>query len=103
MQRDFATALMKLNKSFFIRRSEKGIKKIYAAILQSSRYIHQSIENKHSIWIAQSEGRAKDGVDITDPTLIKMFALAERKQPLSDIVQKTKYRLVLVFLLEIEC
>lgn len=88
VQRDFATALMKLNKSFFIRRSEKGIKKIYAAILQSSRYIHQSIENKHSIWIAQSEGRAKDGVDITDPTLIKMFALAERKQPLSDIVQK---------------
>ena len=88
VQRDFATALMKLNKSFFIRRSEQGAKKIYAAILESSQYIHYSIEEGHSIWIAQSEGRAKNGIDVTDPAIIKMFALANRKQPLSETIQQ---------------
>lgn len=86
IQRKFATDLMRLNKSFFIRRSEEGAKKIYAAILQSSEYIHQSIGEKQSIWIAQSEGRAKDGLDNTDPAIVKMFALAKRKQPLADTV-----------------
>ncbi|MBL4680360.1 MAG: 1-acyl-sn-glycerol-3-phosphate acyltransferase [Pseudomonadales bacterium] len=87
IQRDFATHLMKLNKSFFVRRSEQGAKKIYAAILESSRYIHQSLSDGQSVWIAQSEGRAKNGMDITDPAIIKMFALAKRKQALSETVK----------------
>ena len=87
IQREFATSLMKLNKSFFIRRSEEGAKKVYAALLQSSQYIHESIAEGASVWIAQSEGRAKDGFDVTDPAIIKMFALANRKAPLKDVVQ----------------
>lgn len=83
IQREFATDLMKLNKSFFIRRSVEGTKKIYAAILESSKYICQSLSEGHSIWIAQSEGRAKNGFDVTDPTIIKMFAVSKRKQALS--------------------
>jgi 1-acyl-sn-glycerol-3-phosphate acyltransferase len=79
VQIGFATDLMKLNKSFFIKRSAEGAKKIYAALLQSSQYIHHSLHTGHSIWIAQSEGRAKDGMDRTDPAIIKMFALADRK------------------------
>ncbi|MFT7246027.1 MAG: 1-acyl-sn-glycerol-3-phosphate acyltransferase [Candidatus Azotimanducaceae bacterium] len=87
IQREFATSLMKLNKSFFIRRSEEGAKKVYAALLQSSQYIHESIREGASVWIAQSEGRAKNGLDVTDPAIIKMFALAERKASLRDVVQ----------------
>lgn len=82
VQRQFATDLMKLNKSFLIRRSQSGAKKIYAALLESSRYIHAAIRSGNSVWIAQSEGRAKDGIDLTDPALVKMLALAERKQEL---------------------
>lgn len=88
VQKDFATHLMKLNKSFFIRRSEEGAKRIYAALLESSRYIHESINEGSSIWIAQAEGRAKNGLDVTDPAIIKMFALANRKAAISDIVQE---------------
>lgn len=90
IQKDFATSLMKLNKSFFIRRSEEGAKKVYAALLQSSQYIHDSIESGNSVWIAQAEGRAKDGMDETDPAIIKMFALAKRKMPLKDIVESLR-------------
>ncbi len=86
VQREFATNLMKLNKSFFIRRSEEGAKKVYAALLQSSEYIHESIQSGHSVWIAQAEGRAKDGLDVTDPAIVKMFALAKRKLPLSESI-----------------
>ncbi|MCB1646171.1 MAG: 1-acyl-sn-glycerol-3-phosphate acyltransferase [Pseudomonadales bacterium] len=88
VQKDFATHLMKLNKSFFIKRSEEGAKKIYAGLLESSRYIHDCISQGESIWIAQAEGRAKDGMDLTDPAIIKMFALAERKNTLPEILQK---------------
>ena len=87
VQRQFATDLMKLNKSFFIRRSETGAKKVYAALLQSSQYLHESINSHNSVWIAQSEGRAKNGVDLTDPAVIKMLLLAERKRALADVIR----------------
>lgn len=80
IQRQFATDLMRLNKSFLIRRSVEGVKKAYAALLESSSYIQQSLDDGYSIWIAQSEGRAKDGIDRTDPAVIKMFLLARRKE-----------------------
>lgn len=86
VQREFATDLMKLNKSFFIKRSEEGAKKMLAAMKQSSSYIHESIRDGQSIWIAQSEGRAKDGMDVTDPVIVKMLALSKRKQDLADSV-----------------
>jgi hypothetical protein len=79
LQRPFATDLMRLNKSFIIKRSAEGAKNIYAALLQSSRYIVHSLNETHSVWIAQSEGRAKDGMDSTDPALIKMLTLSQRK------------------------
>ena len=87
VQVGFATDLMKLNKSFFIKRSAEGVKKIYAALLQSSRYMHNSLEEGQSIWIAQSEGRAKDGMDLTDPAIIKMFMLADRKANFPDVIR----------------
>lgn len=87
IQREFATSLMRLNKGFFIKRSVEGPRKAYAALLQSSEYIRHSIETGHSVWIAQREGRSKDGLDSTDPALIKMLALADRKKPLGDIMR----------------
>jgi hypothetical protein len=87
VQRQFATDIMKLNKSFFINRTEHNPRKVYAALLDSSSYIHESIHQDQSIWIAQAEGRAKDGVDRTDPAVIKMLALARRKDPFPEVVR----------------
>ncbi|MBO6558131.1 MAG: 1-acyl-sn-glycerol-3-phosphate acyltransferase [Pseudomonadales bacterium] len=87
VQREFATSLMRLNKGFFIKRSAGGPRKAYAALLQSSQYIKHSIETGNSIWIAQSEGRSKDGLDVTDPAIIKMFVLADRKKPLAEAIR----------------
>ncbi len=84
--REFATHLMKLNKGFFIKRAEVGTKKIYAALLNSSEFIHRSLAEDQSVWIAQAEGRAKDAMDVTDPAVLKMLTLAERKRPFGDVI-----------------
>ena len=68
--RDFVIAgddLMRLNKSFIVKRSVKGARQILAAYKQLSRYVRMSItEEKQPVWIAQREGRAKNGFDETD-------------------------------------
>ena len=41
-----------------------------------SEYMHYAISDKHeSVWIAQRNGRTKDGLDSTDQGIIKMFGL----------------------------
>ncbi len=74
-----ATDLMRLNKSFVIERSVEGKRAIYRALTRTSNYIRHTLESEHSVWIAQREGRAKDGFDRTEPALLKMLALAWRK------------------------
>ena len=76
----YAADLMRLNKSFVIDRSVTGAKAVYRALNRTSAFIRASLEAAESVWIAQREGRAKDGLDRTDPALIKMLTLAWRKE-----------------------
>lgn len=72
---DWITVLVKLNKSFIVKRNLKITQALVAA-RQLSAYIHYCINQKHeSLWIAQREGRAKDSNDITQESLIKMIGL----------------------------
>lgn len=75
-----ATELMKLNKSFIVKRGAKGPRELLKNLSQLSGYIKHSLEQKHSIWIAQKEGRAKDGNDETDPAILKMFYMEGKKR-----------------------
>ncbi|MCZ6502874.1 MAG: 1-acyl-sn-glycerol-3-phosphate acyltransferase [Gammaproteobacteria bacterium] len=90
IQRRFATDLMKLNKSFFIKRSIEGTRNLYKALMQSSEYIRTSLREGSSVWIAQSEGRAKNGIDQTDPAVIKMLTLYERKRDFAESIAAMK-------------
>lgn len=73
---DWISDLVKLNKSFIVKRDLKMLKALEAA-KQLSGYIHHAINEKHeSVWIAQREGRSKDSNDLTQESLIKMMALA---------------------------
>ncbi len=76
----YAADLMRLNKSFVIERSVTGAKAVYRALNRTSAFIRASLEAAESVWIAQREGRAKDGLDRTDPALIKMLTLAWRQE-----------------------
>jgi len=76
----FFEKLMRLNKSFVVHRNIKGAKETLIKLGNLSRYISHSLTaDQESIWIAQSEGRATDGHDFTDPAVLKMLYLASRK------------------------
>jgi len=80
MEETWASDLFRLNKSFIIQRSGGTKKEIYSGLSLASQFIHQSIfQDNDSIWIAQKQGRAKDGIDETDPALLKMIHLTQRK------------------------
>ena len=80
LRKPCATELMRLNKSFIVKRSVKGPREMMKAFNELSAYIAYSLADGHSIWIAQKEGRAKDGDDKTDPAILKMFYMAGKQQ-----------------------
>lgn len=72
---DWISTLVRLNKSFIVKRNT-GMREALDAAKKLSGYIHYTIRDKHqSIWIAQREGRAKDSSDHTQESLVKMLAL----------------------------
>lgn len=75
--------LMRLNKSFIVKRSVDGLKAKFAALTQLSRYIESTLARGQSAWIAQREGRAKDGMDRTDPAVVKMLSIYGKKRGLT--------------------
>ncbi len=68
--------LVRLNKSFIVQRNVPKQEMLSSSIQLSSYIQHTLNEKKQSIWIAQREGRAKDGNDKTNPGVLKMFALS---------------------------
>ncbi|MEI7949104.1 MAG: 1-acyl-sn-glycerol-3-phosphate acyltransferase [Gammaproteobacteria bacterium] len=78
LKRPFLSKLMKLNKSFIVKRGLQGRDKL-AASKQLSGYINHCIHMGQSVWIAQREGRAKDGIDKTESAIIKMLHMAGRE------------------------
>jgi 1-acyl-sn-glycerol-3-phosphate acyltransferase len=76
----FAADLMRLNKSFVVERKVSGTRAVFTALSRTSHFIRQSLEEGESVWIAQREGRSKDGFDRTEPALLKMLSLAYRKE-----------------------
>ncbi|NLY16378.1 MAG: glycerol acyltransferase [Gammaproteobacteria bacterium] len=80
LQKPFISDLMRLNKSFIVPRSVTGRREKLEAFQQLSSYINHSMLNEHSsVWIAQAEGRAKDGDDRTDSAILKMLHMSQRQ------------------------
>jgi len=77
--RQFVEKLMRLNKSFVVKRSVAGRREKLKAVQDLSDYIHQCVHSGQHVWIAQKEGRAKDGLDYTDTAVLKMLHMAGRK------------------------
>lgn len=68
--------LMKLNKSFVVQR-ELGGQEMYEHTRHLSAYIrHVITEEAHPVWIAQGNGRTKDGNDHTQTGLLKMLNIS---------------------------
>ena len=79
----------KCNKMFKVERPGGSLKDFYRSSLHLSEYIRYAILEKHqSVWIAQRNGRTKDGIDSTDQGIIKMFCMSrpdDKIQALSEL------------------
>jgi hypothetical protein len=68
----------KSNKMFKVERPGGSVKDFYRKSLHLSEYIRYVLKEKHqSVWIAQRNGRTKNGIDATDQGIIKMFCMSE--------------------------
>ena len=74
----FLSHLMRVNKAFLVPRDVTGAKAQLKAMRQTSAYMRKTLGAGESVWIAQREGRSKDGMDRTEPALLKMLQLAYR-------------------------
>lgn len=83
LSKPFTSDLMRMNKSFIVKRALKAPREMMKALLQLSDYIFTSLQSDSSIWIAQREGRAKDGFDKTEPAIVKMFYINGKKKKIA--------------------
>lgn len=94
LQNRLFAEMMRLNKSFVVKRNMSSPREMRDAYQTLSAFIHHSIEDNQSIWIAQREGRAKDGLDLTDPAIIKMFYMSQKKSGISFAESMNRLRIV---------
>ena len=81
LTKPWVSDLMRLNKSFIVKRNVAGPRELLAASKNLANYIqHSLLEERNPIWIAQREGRAKDGNDRTEPAVIKMIGMSRDKR-----------------------
>jgi 1-acyl-sn-glycerol-3-phosphate acyltransferase len=80
LKKEWVADLIRLNKCFIVKRSATDRREKLSAAKLLSEYIEFSLNTeKQHIWIAQREGRAKDGNDITNPAILSMLALNKTK------------------------
>jgi hypothetical protein len=76
MRPDIVVDIGKSNKMFKVERGGTP-RDFYKNSKHLSEYIRYTIkEKKESVWIAQRNGRTKDGNDFTDHGLLKMFSMS---------------------------
>ena len=92
LTKPFASDLMRLNKSFIVNRSAKAPREKFQAAKLLSSYIHHSVMvDNENVWIAQREGRAKDGRDLTNSAIISMLAMSrDKSQTLADYIRDAR-------------
>lgn len=76
MKHRISELIFKINKSFVVKRSGTAVE-LYHYSVKLSQYIADLItRRKDSVWIAQREGRSKDGNDRTQVGVLKMLSLS---------------------------
>ncbi len=78
MQGQLLTDIGKSNKMFKVERPGNNPRDFYRASFHLSEYIRHVITRQgESVWIAQRNGRTKDGLDRTDQGLVKMLGMSK--------------------------
>ncbi|MBP5650303.1 MAG: acyltransferase [Bacteroidales bacterium] len=87
MQGGLVIDIGKMNKMFRIVRGG-SVHDFYRNSLEVSSYMRYAILEKHqSVWIAQRNGRTKNGDDHTEIAVLKMFSISSDKQFIDNMAE----------------
>jgi 1-acyl-sn-glycerol-3-phosphate acyltransferase len=82
LKHPFLYTLSRINRNFLVKRGLPPRELLESSKLMSEYIFHLLNHDKRSVWLAQREGRTKDGNDATNPGILKMLAMAAGKQDL---------------------
>lgn len=86
----FLDTLAKLNRNFLVKRGLSPREMLQSSKLLSEYIGQLLLRENRSVWIAQREGRTKDGNDATHPGVLKMLGMGSDEEHLMDYFKKVK-------------
>ncbi len=90
VKKQFLYVLSKLNRNFLVQRGLSPREMLQSSKLMSEYIGQLLLRENRSVWIAQREGRTKDGNDATQTGVIKMLAMGSNEERLMDYFKKVK-------------
>ncbi len=84
VKKDFLLKLSRLNRNFLVQRNLPPRELLKSSKLLSEYINHLIDKENRSVWIAQREGRTKDGNDATHQGVLKMIAMASEDKNVLD-------------------
>lgn len=90
VKKSFLKTLSKLNRNFLVQRGLSPRELLVSSKLMSEYIGQLLLRENRSVWIAQREGRTKDGNDATHSGVLKMLAMGSDEANLMDYFKKIK-------------
>lgn len=90
VKKSFLRILAKLNRNFLVQRGLSPRELLVSSKLLSEYMAQLLLHENRSVWIAQREGRTKDGNDETNPGVLKMIAMGSDEPNIMDYFKKIK-------------
>ena len=90
VKKAFMNTLAKMNRNFLVQRGLSPRELLQSSKLLAEYIAQLLLRENRSVWIAQREGRTKDGNDATNPGVLKMLAMGSEEENLMDYFKKIK-------------
>ena len=90
VKKAFMNTLAKMNRNFLVLRGLSPRELLQSSKLLAEYIAQLLLRENRSVWIAQREGRTKDGNDATHPGVLKMLAMGSDEENLMDYFKKIK-------------
>lgn len=90
VKRDFMNTLAKLNRNFLVQRGLSPRELLQSSKLMSEYIGQLLLRENRSVWIAQREGRTKDGNDATHSGVLKMLGMGSDEKNVMNYFKKLK-------------
>ena len=90
VKKSFLLSLSKLNRNFLVQRGLSPREMLMSSKLMAEYISQLLLRENRSVWIAQREGRTKDGNDATNPGVLKMLAMGCEDKNLMNYFKKVK-------------